>query len=213
MTEVLLEIRVFLDQLAALDLKANQELGLLGHQVFKVSEARQDHQGLKELVALMDCLEVKVILVKEESEVSKVMLVYLVWMDRLEKKARKDQWELLDKMGSKEQEVRLGLLDSEDLLDLLEMLEILELLGFKDHQGSQEIQDGLVPKVKLEIQEESSTQLAPLLLESQDHPDLLVRRALLDLQDYQVPLVLLVCLANLVLKVTEAIRATREKQE
>lgn len=107
----------------------------------------------------------------------------------------------------------LGPLDSEVLLGLLEIMDFQEDLGFKDHQGYQEIQDNLEPKVTQVHQDESSVQPAPLLLPSRDHLGLLVLPALQDPQDYQVPLALLVCLAKLVLKVTEDIRESRENQE
>lgn len=193
--------------------------GFLGHQVslvVRVSVVRQEHPDLKVTEDWLDFRELKVNLVTKVSEVSKVILVYQVCLDQLERKAKKDQWDFLDTMALKDQEVTkdpLDPLDSEVLLDLPEMLELQEHLGSKDHQGSQEIQDDLALKVKLVQPEKSSTQLAPLLLASQDHLGLLVLPALQDLQDYQVPLVLLVCLANLVLKVTEDIRETQENQE
>lgn len=155
-------------------------------------------------------------LVIEVSQDLKVILVCRVCMDQLERKDLKDQWDFLDKMVLKDQEVTKDLLDhldSEDLLGLLEMLDFQEHLDFKDHQELQGIQDDLAPKVTLVRQEESSMQLAPLLLASQDHPGPLVLPALQDLQDYQVPLALLVFLANLVLKVTEDLRENKENQE
>lgn len=155
-------------------------------------------------------------LVIEVSQDLKVILVCRVCMDQLERKDLKAQWDFLDKMVLKDQEVTKDLLvhlDSEDLLGLLEMLDFQEHLDFKDHQELQGIQDDLAPKVMLVRQEESSMQLAPLLLASQDRLDLLVLPALQDLQDYQVPLALLVFLANLVLKVTEDLRENKENQE
>lgn len=118
-------------------------------------------------------------------------------------------------MELKDQEVTQDLpgpLDSEVLLGLQE-IHIQPHLGFQDLQGYQGIQDDPVPKVTQVHQEESSMQLAPLLSASQDHLGLLVLPALQDLRDYQVPLALLVCLANLVLKVTEDLRESREMQE
>lgn len=118
-------------------------------------------------------------------------------------------------MELKDQEVTQDLpgpLDSEVLLGLQE-IHIQPHLGFQDLQGYQGIQDDPAPKVTQVHQEESSMQLAPLLSASQDHLGLLVLPALQDLRDYQVPLALLVCLANLVLKVTEDLRESREMQE
>lgn len=118
-------------------------------------------------------------------------------------------------MELKDQEVTQDLpgpLDSEVPLGLQE-IHIQLHLGFQDLQGYQGIQDDPVPKVTQVHQEESSMQLAPLLSASQDHLGLLVLPALQDLRDYQVPLALLVCLANLVLKVTEDLRESREMQE
>lgn len=118
-------------------------------------------------------------------------------------------------MELKDQEVTQDLpgpLDSEVPLGLQE-IHIQLHLGFQDLQGYQGIQDDPAPKVTQVHQEESSMQLAPLLSASQDHLGLLVLPALQDLRDYQVPLALLVCLANLVLKVTEDLRESREMQE
>lgn len=109
--------------------------------------------------------------------------------------------------------VLLVLQDSEAPLVLLGMLAFQDNLGFKDHQEYQEIQDVQGPKEKQVKQEESSMQLDPLLWVSQDHLDLLVLLGKLDLQDYQVPSVLLACLVSLVLKVTEDLRETKENQE
>lgn len=222
-TEVLLEIQGFLglwDLPAWLDQKVNLELmAFLDHQVnqvFKVSVEKQELLELKATEGLLDFKDLKVNLVTKVSEVCKVNLVYQVCLGQLERKDPRDRWGCLAKMVQKAQEVTKGLLDPLDsgvLLGLLEMLDFKEHLGFKDHQEYQGIQDSQGPKVKWVKQEESLMQLAPPLWVSQDHLDLLVLPALLDLQDYQVPLVLLVCLASLVLKVTGDTRETREKQE
>lgn len=194
-------------------------LDFLGHQVnqvFKVSVANQGLLGLKVIEGLLDSRDLKVTLVTKVPEVHKVNLVYQVRPGQLEKKAPKDQWDFLDKMAQRDQEVtkdQLGLLDSEVLLGLLGIMDFQEHLDFKDHQGYQEIQDNPAPKVTLVHQDASSMQqLAPLLLVSQEHLGLPVLLVPLGLQDYQVPSVLLVCLANLVLKVTEEKRETWENQ-
>lgn len=214
MTEVLLEILGLWDQP---DRKVH--LGFLGqqvNQVFKVSVARPGHLGLKVTEGLLGFKESKVTRVTKGSGVCKVILVYQVSLGQLERKDPKGQRGCLDMMVQKDQEVtkdQPGPQDSEVLLVLLEMLEFQEDLGFKDHQGYQEIQDNQEQKVKLVNQEESSMQLVPLLLASQDHLGPLGLPALQELLDYQVPLALLVCLASLVLKVTGGIRETRENQE
>lgn len=222
-TEAVMAILGFLglwDLSAPLDRKVHREFpGFLGHQVsqvIKVSAESKDFLGLKVTGGFLDSRDLKVNLVTKVPEVCKVKLVYQVWPGQLEKKAPKDQWDSLDKMVQRDQEVTkdpLGPLDSEVQLDLLGMLDLQEHLGFRDHQGFQEIQDNLVPKVTLVNQDGSSMQLAPLLLAFQDRLGLLVLLVLLGLQDYQVPLALLVCLAQLVLKVTGDIRETRENQE
>lgn len=107
----------------------------------------------------------------------------------------------------------LGHLDSEVFLGLLEMLHLQEPLGFKDHQGYQGIQEDPALKVKRVNQEESSMQLAPHLSASRDHLGMPALPVLRVFQDYQVPLALLVCLANLAVKVTEDIRESRENKE
>lgn len=132
------------------------------------------------------------------------MVVYRVCRGWLE---RKDQWGWLELM---DQEVAKGLqvfLDSGVLLGLLEMLHMQDILGFKDHQGYQGTQGVPALKGQQVTLEESSTQLDPLLSASQVFP------VLLDVQDHQVQLALLVCLANLVLKVTEDLGASRENKE
>lgn len=107
----------------------------------------------------------------------------------------------------------LGHLDSEVLLGLLEMMQFQEPTGFKDHQGYQGTQEDPALKVTQVNQEESPMQVAPQLTPSRDHSGLLVLPVLQVFQDYQVPLALLVGLANLVLKVTEGIGGSREKTE
>lgn len=202
-----LDQRVYMDFLDLLDHKV--------HQALKVSVARLGHLGLKVTEDLLDSMELKVKLVTQVSEVPKVILVYKVCKGRLEREDLKDQWVCLELMELKDQEVTWDLpgpLDSEVLLGLQE-IRFQRHLGFQDLQEYQGIQDDPAPKVKQVHQEESSMQLAPLLSASQDHLGLLVLPALLDLQDYQVPLALLVCLANLVLKVTEDLGGNREKQE
>ncbi|KAI3362716.1 hypothetical protein L3Q82_001780 [Scortum barcoo] len=167
-------------------------LGFLGsqvNQVLRVSVVRQDRLGLKVTEDLLDFKDLKVNKVTKVPEVCQVMLVYQVCRGQLERKDPKDQWVTKD---------LLDLLDSEVLLGLPEMLDFQEHLGFKDHQEYQGIQDNLALKVKQVQQEESSMQLALLLLASQDHLGLLVLPALRDHRDYQVPLALLVCLAHLV---------------
>lgn len=219
-TEVLLESLDLLDLWAWQDSKVKLDyLVLLDQQaslVLKVSVASQGYLDSKVTEVFLDSKDRKVKLETKGSEVYKVRLVYKGHQGHLETKDSKDQWDWLDMMVLKDQEVireLQGHLESEVLLGLLEITDFQEHLGFKDLQVFQGIQDGLVPKVRLVNQEESSMQLAPLLLESQDHQGLPVLLALLDLQDYQVPLALLVCLANLVLRVTGDIREIREKQE
>lgn len=222
-TEVLLEILEFLglwDLPARWDRKAQLDLlGFLGHQVnlvLRVSVASQAYQDLKVTEGLLVLRELKVNLVTRVSEVCKVRLVYRVCKDWLERKDPKGRWDCLDKMVRKDQEVTkdlLGLLDSGVLLGLPVMLDLQEDLGFKDHQEYQGTQDNLELKVTLVKLEESSMQLVPHLLASQDHLGPLALPALQDLLDCQVPLALLVCLANLVLKVTEDLRENKERQE
>lgn len=206
-TEVPLEI---LDLWVWLDLKVKLDLlGLLGQQVnlvLRVSVVRQDYLGSKGTGVCQDFRGKKVNLEKEVSGVYKVRLVYLDHLDRLEREDPKDQWDWLDMMAPEELKVikdLQGYKDSEVLLGLQGITDSQVNQGFKGLQEFQGIQDDLVPKVKLVKQEESSMQLDPLLLASQDHQGLLVLPDLLDLQDYQVPLALLVYLANLVLKVTK----------
>lgn len=206
--EVLLEILGFLGLWDLLDQKAHLDLlGFLDHQanqVLRVSVANQAHLGLKVTGGLLDFKDLKVNRVTKVSEVCQVILVYQVYKGQLERKEPKDPLVIKDLLGP---------LDSEALLGLLVIMEFKEHLGFKDHQGYQGIQDSLARKVKQVNQEESSTQLAPLLLVSQDHLGLLVLLAQQDLQDYQVPLALLVCLAKLVLKVTGELRENQEQGE
>lgn len=215
-TEVLLENLVFvvlLDLLVRLDQKAHRELlGHLGHQVnqvSKVSEARLAHLELKATEGFLVLQDLKVTMVKQDSEVCQVALVY---QERPETEDPKDQQGLLELMVKKAQEANKDLLESEVLLDLLEMV-FQEHLDFRDHQEYQGIQDGLGPRVMQVHQEESLMQVAPVLWQSLDLQDLLVLPALLGLLDYQAPLALLVCLANKVLKVIGETRETREKQE
>lgn len=217
-TEVLLVILGFLD---LSDQKVHLEiLGILGHQVdqvFRVSVARQGRLGLKVTEGLLDSKDLKVNRVTKVPEVCQVMWVHQVCRGHPETKDPKDQWDCLELMVPKDQEVTKDLLDpldSEVLLGLPEMLELQERPGFKDHQGSQGFQDELALKVKRVKQEESSLKVAvEILLPSQDHPGLLVLPVSQDFQDYQVPLVLLVSLANLVLKVTGDSRESGENQE
>lgn len=218
--EVPPEILVFPDWWVRPDKKVQVELLVhLDHQVNQVlrdSKARQGCPGQKVTEGLQDFRDIKATPVTQVSEVSKVNVVYQVHLGQRERKVRRAQRVWLDKRVQRAQEVTKGLRDfqvSEGLLGLLEMQELQDHLGFKDHQGYQEIQDNQEPKVIRVRQEESSMQLAPPLWVSQDHLGLLVPLALLDLQDCQVPLALLVCLANLVLKVTGELRETVVKQE
>lgn len=219
-TKVHLEILEFLDLRDHSDQRVRLEFpGFLGHQVTqvnRVSVARRGCLDLKVTEGFLDFKDLKVKLVRSVSEAIKVMLVYQVRQGCQGRKDPKGQWDWLELMVKKDQEVTrdlLGHLDSEVLLGLQGMLDFQELLGFKDHQGLQGIQADQALKVKQVYQEESSMQLAPLLLASQDHLGLLVLPALQDLQDYQVPLALLVYLAHLVLKVIEDLRESRENKE
>lgn len=106
----------------------------------------------------------------------------------------------------------MDLLDSEVRLVLQETLGSQVSLGFRGLQELQEIQDVLEPKVNKVNQEESLMQLAFPLWGSLDPQVLLAHLDLPGLQDYQVPLVLLVCLDKLVLKVTRVTKGKRESQ-
>lgn len=219
-TEVHLEILEFPDLWDQSDQRVHLEfLGFLGHQVTQVSRvsvARQGYLALKVIEGFLEFKDLKVNLVMLVSEALKVILVYQVckgWQERKDPEGHRDWLELMVKKDPEVTQDLLGHLDLEVLLGLQGMLDFQEHLGFKDHQELQAIQDDLALKVKQDHQEESSMQLAPLLLAFRDHLGLLVLLAQLDLQDYQVPLALLVCLAQLVLKVTEDLRESREKQE
>lgn len=197
-----------LDLLGPLDQKVNQ--------VFRVSVVRQEYLDQRVIEGFKDFKDSKVNLVKKESGVCEVNLVFRVCKDHQERKVRKDPWDFLDKMVKKDQEVTkdpLDPLDSGVLLGLLEMLGFQEHQVFKDHQEFQEILVDPEQKVNPAKQGESSMQPAQLLLASKDHLDLLAPLALQVLQDYQVPLALLVCPAHLVLKVTEDLRESRERLE
>lgn len=106
----------------------------------------------------------------------------------------------------------MDLLDSEVRLVLQETLGSQVSLGFRGPQELQEIQDVLEPKVNKVNQEESLMQLAFPLWESLAPQVLLAHLDLPGLQDYQVPLALLVCLDKLVLKVTRVTKGKRESQ-
>lgn len=218
--EVSPETRVFPDWWARPDPKVQVELLVfLDHQVSRVlrdSKARPGFPGQKATEGLPDFRDIKATPVTKVSEVSKVNVVCRVQLGRRERKAPRAQRVCLDKKVQRAQEVTMGLQDlrvSEVLLGLLEMQELQDHPGFKDLQEYQGIQDNQEPKVIRVKQEESLMQLVPPLWVSQDHLGLLVLLALLDLQDCQVPLARLVCLANLVSKVTGDLRESVEKQE